>query len=559
MRTPTPIDALADDHTRRLAELRPLLATAIGLPGFDHLVGDYSPAGHAALDRLNRETLARLEALRPTDDVDAVTRAALRDRLGLEVELFAAGEHRADLNVIASPPQEFRDVFDLMPTDTAADWAAIAGRLGRLPDAMAGYLDCLREGIATGPVPAARQVREVALQADALGDPASSFFVTFVAGARPDDAEAEPALAATLRDAAAEAAGAYRALARFLRDELAPHATADDAVGRERYARFSRLFVSAPVDLDETYAWGLAELARVNAEIDEVVARIAGPGSTVADASAVLDADPARRLHGTDALREWMQRTSDEAVRALDGTHFDIPEPARTLECRIAPSNSGGIYYTGPTDDFSRPGRMWWSVPEGVTEFSTWNELTTVYHEGVPGHHLQVSAAVAARETLNSWRRLVCWTSGHGEGWALYAERLMDEFGFLSDDGDRLGMLDAQRLRAARVVVDLGVHLGLPAPAAYGGGVWDADKAWDLLCANSTMDRAFLRFELDRYLGWPGQAPSYKVGQRLWEQLRSDAAGAARARGEEFSLRDFHTRALALGSVPLDVLRAHLA
>ena len=135
----------------------------------------------------------------------------------------------------------------------------------------------------------------------------------------------------------------------------------------------------------------------------------------------------------------------------------------------------------------------------------------------------------------------------------------MDEFGFLGDDGDRLGMLDAQRLRAARVVLDLGVHLGKDAPAEYGGGVWDAEAGWALLCANSTMDRAFLRFELNRYLGWPGQAPSYKVGQRLWEQVRADARAAAEARGEAFSLKDFHTRALGLGSVPLDVLGAQFA
>ena len=131
----------------------------------------------------------------------------------------------------------------------------------------------------------------------------------------------------------------------------------------------------------------------------------------------------------------------------------------------------------------------------------------------------------------------------------------MEEFGFLTDPGDRFGMLDSQRLRATRVVLDLGVHLGKPAFDRYGGGTWDADKAWQLMKDNVNMDDGFLRFELNRYLGWPGQAPSYKVGQRIWEQIRADAAAAAQARGEEFSLKDFHTRALNLGSLPLDVLR----
>jgi uncharacterized protein (DUF885 family) len=201
---------------------------------------------------------------------------------------------------------------------------------------------------------------------------------------------------------------------------------------------------------------------------------------------------------------------------------------------------------------------MWWSVPPGVTRFGTWREKTTVYHEGVPGHHLQHGFAAVARDSLNSWRRLFSWTSGHGEGWALYAERLMADLGYLADPGDRLGMLDAQRMRAARVVFDIGVHLALPAPEQWGGGHWDADKAWPFLRANVNMAEGFVRFEFNRYLGWPGQAPSYKVGQRLWEQARDADRAAAGAAGRDWTLKDFHARALRLGSVGLDVLRSAL-
>jgi uncharacterized protein (DUF885 family) len=310
------------------------------------------------------------------------------------------------------------------------------------------------------------------------------------------------------------------------------------------------------VDLDETYAWGVEELARIVAEQTAVAREIAGPGATVEDAVAKLEADPRYQLHGTDALRAWMQETADRAIADLDGTHFDISAPVRTIECLIAPTHNGGIYYTPPSDDFTRPGRMWWSVPPGVTEFGTWREKTTVFHEGVPGHHLQCAEAVIARDTLNQWRRLMCWVSGHGEGWALYAEKLMDELGYLDDPGDRLGMLDAQRMRAARVVFDIGVHLGLEAPAEWGGGTWDAEKAWPFLKANVNMAEGFVRFEYNRYLGWPGQAPSYKVGQRLWEQARDEARAAA---GDAWDAKAFHARALALGSVGLDVLRDALS
>ena len=354
--------------------------------------------------------------------------------------------------------------------------------------------------------------------------------------------------------AAVAATEAYAGLASYLRG-IEADAPVDDAFGRERYALHSRDFVGATVDLDETYEWGLDELARVAAEQDAVIRRIAGDGATMADAVAVLERDESRRLHGTDALRAWMQETADAAIEALNGVHFEIPEQVRTIQCKIAPTQNGGIYYTGPTEDGSRPGQMWWSVPPGVTEFNTWREKTTVYHEGVPGHHLQIGQAVWNRAELNQWRRLVCWTSGHGEGWALYAERLMQEFGFMDDPGDLLGLLDGQRMRATRVVLDIGVHLRKPAPERWGGGIWDADKAWELLRANVNMDESFLRFELNRYLGWAGQAPSYKIGQRLWEQLRADVAAK---QGAAFSLKEFHSKALNLGSLPLGVLREAL-
>ncbi len=557
MRTHTAIDAIADDYTHALAAQIPSLATATGLPGYDHLLEIPNPEHYGALASLNRATLAKLNDAPVSDDIDEVTVAAMRERLGIENELLDAHEWAADLNVIASMAQ-LRDVFDLMPTDTRSDWETIAARAALVPAAMAGYVESLRVGMAEGLMPARRQVIAVLAQAEKLADADSSFFTTFVADARPDGAVPDAALAAELAHAAASGREGYATLAAFLRDELLPVAPVADACGRERYERFSRSFVGAKVDLDETYAWGIDDLARITAEMDALAVEIAGPGASVADAVAALNADPARQIHGTKALQEWMQATADGAIAALDGMYFDIPAPVRTIECRIAPTASGGIYYTGPSEDWSRPGRMWWAVPEGVEEFTTWFEKTTVHHEGVPGHHLQVGQAIANAAELNLWRRLVCWMSGHGEGWALYSERLMEEFGFLDDPGDRLGMLDGQRLRATRVVLDLGLHLGKPAFEKFGGATWSYDTCWALLKDNVQTQDDFLRFELDRYAGWPGQAPSYKIGQRLWEQTRAEAEQLARSRGQEFSLKDFHTRALNLGSVPMDVLRAQL-
>lgn len=557
------VDAIAEDYMTKLAALDPFGATAIGIPGYDHLVTDLSPAGLSARAELDRATLSALDSVDPTDEIDAVSIAAMRERLGLAVETFESGWAHADLNNIASPLQGMRDLFDLQPVATVQDWENIASRLSLLPTSIAGYIESLRFGAASGKVPAKLQVTLGAAEARENANEDETFFLKFVTS---DDAtkiietsENAADLGVRLKDAALATARAYGELADFLETELLPQAPEKDAAGRERYELASREFLGATIDLDETYEWGLAELARIVAEQQAIAEELYGPGTTVEQAVENLDKDDRYILRSKDELKAWMQETADKAIRELNGVHFDIPDPVQTIECMIAPTQTGGIYYTPPTDDFSRAGRMWWSVPPSVTTFNTWREKTTVFHEGVPGHHLQCAQAVYLRDTLNSWRRLACWVSGHGEGWALYSERLMEDLGYLEDPADRLGMLDGQRLRAARVVLDIGVHLEKPCPEEWGGGIWDSEKAWEFLKANVNMPEAFVRFELNRYLGWPGQAPSYKVGQRLWEQIREDARAAAEARGEEFSLKDFHERALALGSVGLDVLGEALA
>ncbi|MFJ6531373.1 DUF885 domain-containing protein [Microbacterium sp. NPDC091662] len=550
-RTPSAIDAVADEWVDTIAVLAPTLGTYIGRDEMNDRFGDLSPAGHEEIAAATRATLDRLSSLEPVDAIDEVTKTDLGAELRLDLELHDAKWHLRDLNVIASAAQDVRAAFDLMPTATVENWDVIATRLAAVPDALRGYVETLRTGIAEGVTPARRQVIEVATQIDRYTAD-DGFFAAFVAEADPEEGQLPASLARTLADNSAAARVAYDELRRFLAEELAPAAGEVDAVGRDLYALNSRRFLGATIDLDETYEWGREELARMVAEQTAIANEIL-PGASVEEAVAHLEADPARKLVGTDALQKWMQETSDRAVAELGASHFDIPEAIRTLECMIAPTQEGGIYYTGPTDDFSRPGRMWWSVPEGVTEFDTWRELTTVFHEGVPGHHLQIAQAVYNRAELNSWRRLLAGTSGHAEGWALYAERLMEQLGYLDDPADRLGMLDGQRMRAARVVLDIGVHLGKP--RLDGTGVWDAEYALDFMRRNVNMSDQFVQFEVNRYLGWPGQAPSYKVGQRIWEQVRD---GVRAAEGDAFSFKDFHKRALDMGGVGLDTLRSAL-
>ncbi|MGH3950878.1 MAG: DUF885 domain-containing protein, partial [Pseudonocardiaceae bacterium] len=538
----------------------PDAAIGLGITGHEDEVTDYSPEGHAARAALARRALAAIEQCEPADAGERAAKAVFTERTGLDVELHEAGRDLAELNVIASPVHELRIVFDLMPHETAQDWETIAARMAKVPAAMDGVRASLLASSETGRVAALRQVAKVAEQCETWaglhGD--AGYFATLVAGAGQANGIPD-ALGRDLGHHAHVAQEAFAEFAGFLRAELAPLAPSKDAVGADVYRLCSRYFTGATLDLREAYEWGWDEFTRIEAEMRDVAGRIR-PGATLAEVAVLLDADPRYRLAGQDALRQWMQTLSDDALKSLRGKHFDIPDELMALECLIAPPGGGvGAYYTGPNEDFSRPGRMWWSVPPGKAEFSTWREVTTVYHEGVPGHHLQIACAVHQAASLNRYQRIMAFTSGHAEGWALYAERLMAELGFLADDGDLLGMLDAHLFRAARVVVDIGMHLELEIPAGTGfheGERWSPELGLEFLLTRTISDPDHVHDEIDRYLGWPGQAPSYKLGERLWLTAREEARQRA---GADFDLKDFHSRALVLGGMGLDTLREQLA
>lgn len=540
-REPSLLDASCDNFLADLAKLSPTDATEWGIEGYEGDLQDFSPDYFTAVADRTREMVADLDALDDStdesdddddfDDVDYVTAAVLRDRLCLELDLHHHGEDIRNLNNIASPVQTIRDTLLLMPHDTAEQKDAIRSRLSKVEAALQGYRESLVEAANQGMVPPTRQINEVIGQCNALAD-ASSMLDEL--GLEEGNAEVESAKTA------------FDDFSGWLSAELQPSSSNEDAVGRERYARFSKLFVGDSVDLDEAYEWGLHRLQEIHAEQLKLAEELYGPGTALRTAVRKLNADERYQLHGTDALVEWMQGVADKVISNLNGTYFDIPEQIQTIECKIDPAGTGGIFYTQPTEDFSRPGRMWWSVPAGQEIFHTWQELTTVHHEGAPGHHLQIGTALL-ESNLNSWRRNACWNSGHGEGWALYAEALMAELGYMDDPGYRMGLLDSQRLRAARVVVDIGLHLGKKMPD--GSGIWDKAHMKSFMRENTAMDDANLAFEVNRYLGWPGQAPSYAIGERLWHKTRDDAIA------QGMTPRQFHSEALALGSIPMSILR----
>jgi uncharacterized protein (DUF885 family) len=548
---------LADSFVDALVDLDPLVATALGLRPGDDRMPDLSPAGQQAKDDLARATLNQLDTAQSADAEDRRCARLLRERLEAGLAMSEAGEHLRTVRNIFGPPQAVRQLFSMMPTVSEQDWAVLARRMARVGESYAGYAESLRAGSRQGLHAAPRQVTTLVGQLDewlAVADGAG-WFAEFV---RDAPASTPPALRAELDDAARSAAQATASLRDFLASEYLPATEGTpDAVGEERYRITARASTGADLDLADAYAWGWQEYRRLDDEMRAEAARVL-PGASPVQAMRHLDVE-GEAIEGVEEVRARLQQMMDDAIRDLDGTHFNLAEPVRVVEARIAPPGSAAApYYTRPSLDFSRPGRTW--LPTlGQTRFPLWGLVSTWYHEGVPGHHLQLAQWAYVAPQLSTYQTTLGSVSANTEGWALYAERLMDELGYLRTPGERLGYLDAQMMRAIRVVIDIGMHLRLPVPddsPLAPGQTWTPQLAREFFGRHSGRDAAFLDSEIVRYLGWPGQAISYKLGERAWLEGRD---AARRARGDDFDLKTWHMAALSMGSLGLDDLAAELA
>lgn len=547
---------VADAYVDAVIELDPITGTFLGVPGSARRLPDYSPAGSAALVGLARETLGRLDDAekRPGADSDIERRCArlLRERLTAELAVRDTGEPLRNVSNIESPLHSVREVFAMMPVDTAEDWSAIAERLRAVPASLEGYRASLAEGLRRGLPGGPRQVATVLTQLGEWIGTDGGWFADFVA---PGPAE----LRAELDRGAREATEGLAVFRDWLRDVYAPGvAGAPDVVGRERYALWARYWNGADLDLNEAYAYGWSEFHRLLGEMREEAEKVLPGARTPWEAMAHLDAH-GTHLEGVEETRVWLQRMMDETIEALDGTHFDLAERVKRVESRIAPPGGAAApYYTEPSEDFSRPGRTWLPTM-GETRFPLYDLVSTWYHEGVPGHHLQLAQWVHVADRLSRYQTTLGGVSANCEGWALYAERLMDELGFLTDPERRLGYLDAQMMRSTRVIVDIGMHLELEIPADspfHPGERWTPGLAQEFFGMHSGRPAHHIESEMVRYLGMPGQAIGYKLGERAWLAGRE---AARKAHGEAFDAKAWHMAALSQGSLGLDDLVAELS
>lgn len=545
---PDPFD-ISRRYTTDVFALSPIAATTYGIDGSDHLWDDFSPDGVEARREMR---LGHRHALEPfLDDPDPDTRHAavvLAGDLDIDLAVHESGDYLRDLGHAFCSFTQVRDVFDIAPRADSADWDNIATRLETIGQPLTGWTRLLAEGVVRGEVVARRQVESLIEQAANLAGPQSMF------GGLVLDADATGNATPRLTAAAETARRAAAATADWLRTEYLPHAPDEDGVGEERYVRAAERFLGMILDPSDTYAWGWDEIERLRQEMAVVAAEI-DPDLSLDEVFDLLETDPVRAVPVSEFTR-FVQERLDQAVADLDGRHFQVPEPVRRVTVSLAPpGGSLGAWYVNPSADWERPGSVWYSLGER-TSIPLWQEVSTAYHEGFPGHHLQVGTAMAQADHLSEAHRLLIWYSGYGEGWALYTERLMDELGYFEKPEYRLGMLASQLFRAVRVVVDIGSHLGYPIPPGaplYPGEEWNFDRAVSYMTGIAIQPPDISVSEVTRYLGWPGQAISYKVGEREILDLRRILSARP-----GFDLKEFHRRLLEGGELRLDYLRQRM-
>jgi len=541
---------LSDRAVELIADGDPIGATFMGINGRDHLWTDYSPAGHQARSDMWNAIQADAMAIETTTDIDSLAKRVLLAEAAEAIDLFEHGDHYRDLNNIVSSLQNIKDVLDVMGRGSAAEWANIAARIETMDCAIGGYQMTLAEGLTKGFAVARRQAEAAIVEARVMGGDESPFLglLEEFSESTIDDAELSARLSAGVEVARRE----YSQLGEWLQATYLPQAVEKDACGRERYISEARKHLGMTIDIDETYAWGWAEVARLRARMAEVCRDIDST-KTVEEVVEMLEADESRSAGSVEEFIETMQQVQNDAVEQLAGVHFDVPEQILHVDVKVSPPGGAlAPYYNGPSEDFSRPGSVWYPVGSKTT-FPLWEEMSTAYHEGFPGHHLQVGVQTAMGDQLSRFHRVAVWSTGAGEGWALYAEHLMGELGFHDRPEYELGMLVAQLMRACRVVIDIGSHCELPIPdeaSFHPGEAWTWDLAAEMLITVAFQGKDMAESEATRYLGWPGQAISYKIGEKVILELREELS-----QRDDFDLKQFHSNVLSVGSIGLELLQ----
>ena len=542
------VNELADRFFDGVLERDPLYATILGDDRWDDRLPDVGAYGRAAEAAAYREVLAEAERI-PADDLETeqvITRDLLltiasNNLEALDAKLYQlAVDHMSGIQTIPVMVAQYQPAADPARLET------LLTRLGAFPTMVEQHIDTLREGIEAGRTSAAVPVRRAIEQIERMiAESGADSPITTMAQVADDaardrvralvDETIHPALA-RLRD--------------FLADEYEQHARQQPGIsatpdGDAAYRLSIRLQTTVAATAEEVHQFGLADLATIEAEKDEIARRL-GHADRHAMASALAE-DPANHTDDPNHLIELAKAQTDRAYAEAPKYFGRLPR----ANCEVLPveayreQESPPAFYMPPSLDGSRIGQYYLNTYQ-PSERQLHKIASITFHEATPGHHFQI-AIEQDLDGLPAFRRLGARMVGvaYIEGWGLYTERLADEMGLYLNEAERFGMLDTQAFRAARLVVDSGLH-------AFN---WDRERAITFMHERGSLPMVDAAIEVDRYTIWPGQALTYKMGQREIERARAEVSERM---GDRFDLRAFHDEVLAHGTLPLATLRREI-
>lgn len=538
------------DYWAEQMRLSPLVATFYGERGHDDKLDDNSLAGRAARKSADEALLKRARALdlKPLSAEERLSVAVMTAMLDDELEGLGFPFQEFEIDHMDGGQSWIPTVIQTaQPMKDAADAAALEKRLKAIPLYFTRHRENIASGLKTGRVAARVPVEKLIRQLEEmLAAPVDKSPYAEACDRLPEPLRAEwkPRLLKVVTD---EVMPSVQALGVFLKNDYLPKAREGNIGlsalpgGRAMYRHKIRSHTTANKSAEELHKIGLSELEGIRGEMTQIAVRSGHAG----DLESFLDTvrtNPANFYTTREQVLKDAERLVASATVKLPEWFGTLPKTALVVKPveEFQEKNEAAARYFQPPTDLSRPGVYYINTykPESRPRFSM---TSLAVHEGLPGHHLQIALALENKE-LPQFRRSAGFTA-YVEGWALYTERLGDEMGLYLDDLSRLGMLSDQALRAARLVVDTGLH-------AKG---WTRAKAIAFMKDNTPMSQEEIEAEVDRYTVWPGQALAYKVGQREIMALREEVRTRT---GRRFDIKAFHDAVLRHGPLPLTVLRA---
>ncbi|HLX10071.1 MAG TPA: DUF885 domain-containing protein [Thermoanaerobaculia bacterium] len=536
-------NALFEEYYQAVLKSAPIQATAIGDYRYNAQLDDVSLAGIARQHAENDDFLARLRAI-PTAGMaesDQLSHELLERQLTRADVNYELKNYEMPINQQSGIQTALADLPLSVPLDSVRHYEDYVERLHQIPRALQQTTEVLRAGERDGLMPPKIVVDQLPGQCEGIVSSDPFLLPLKKLPASFAEADKQRLSAAVTKVATEEVLPAYQAFAAFLRDEYAPKGRAAISVeslpdGKRRYREAVKTMTTVDITPEAVHELGLKEVARITAEMTRL-AQAQGYKDLAAFRAAVKG-DPKWTPKSEDQIVADFKKYIDQMQPRLPELFGQLPKAPVTVEAIPDFDKAASTHYVRGTPDGKRAGRVVVAVAD-PTHRTLVNDEAVAYHEGVPGHHLQISLAQQLR-SIPRFRLLSRGLSAYTEGWALYAEELGKEIGLYRDPVSDYGRLNSELFRAVRLVVDTGIH----------DQGWTRDQVIAYMRENDVND-VLAQTETDRYIAWPGQALAYKMGQLKIRELRERAKARLGAR---FDLKAFHDEILDGGALPLDLL-----